>query len=499
MCGIIGIVNYNYELKDFFSKIKELSHRGEDGFGIFLDSCVYRFTDWQDLDLFVSENNSNYSFLAVHLLHSMVNYRPQPLIGEEGFLIANCEIYNWKELAQKYDLVVENDAELLLNLIENYGSSPSKLKKILWQLDGDFAFSYFTDKKVILSRDFVGVKPLFYNHLNDGSLHFASERKILPNKESSTPLYPGEILEYNLNSKQIKTVESDFLTSKNLLEKKTPSKSIDKLELESSLKEKLETAVLKRLPENDVEVGVLFSGGIDSTLIAKILKDNNIDFKCYTSHLTGRNIEEALDYNYALEISKQLGLDLRVEEVNLEELESSIQEITDLLETSNYIKVSVALPLYFSLKKAREDNVKVILSGLGAEELFAGYRRHMRAEDVTKECLEGLQILHDRDLYRDDLVSMKNNIEIRLPFLDLDLIDFSFKIPSEYKINKETNQSKIILREVSEKFGLDKEFAWRKKKAAQYGSKFDKGILRLAKDKNETKQDYLLRFNKNMD
>ena len=86
---------------------------------------------------------------------------------------------------------------------------------------------------------------------------------------------------------------------------------------------------------------------------------------------------------------------------------------------------------------------------------------------------------------------MANNIELRVPFLDRDLIRYCLNIPVKYKISSDKVRSKIVLRDVSRDLGLDEKYAERQKKAAQYGSKFDKGIHRLAKDKNLSKQDYL--------
>ena len=90
---------------------------------------------------------------------------------------------------------------------------------------------------------------------------------------------------------------------------------------------------------------------------------------------------------------------------------------------------------------------------------------------------------------------MANNIELRLPFLDLALIDYSLKIPAKYKISKE--HKKIILRMIADDLNIKKEFAWRPKKAAQYGSKFDRAIEKLAHKKGfKFKSDYLNSFSK---
>ena len=203
-------------------------------------------------------------------------------------------------------------------------------------------------------------------------------------------------------------------------------------------------------------------------------------------------MEEAQDYLYANEIAKKYNLDLKIAEINTNNLEPDIIEVIKLIEDTNYIKVSVALPFYLSCKKAKEDNIKVMFSGLGSEEIFAGYKRHKKVEDPNDECYKGLLTLNKRDLYRDDVICMKFSQELRLPYLDKKLINYALKIPHKYKLNLKENRSKIILRDIaSETLNLEKRYSERQKSAAQYGSKFDKALLRLAKDKGMNKQDYL--------
>ena len=130
-----------------------------------------------------------------------------------------------------------------------------------------------------------------------------------------------------------------------------------------------------------------------------------------------------------------------------------------------------------------------MFSGLGSEELFAGYERHTKAKNINKECFNGLLSMYERDITRDLAVAKAQNINLRVPYLEKELIQYSLKIPEKYKLTKDKN--KLILREVAEQLGL-KEFAWRKKRAAQYGSKFDRALLKLAKRNGfKYKKEYL--------
>ena len=236
---------------------------------------------------------------------------------------------------------------------------------------------------------------------------------------------------------------------------------------------------------------MLFSGGVDSTYIAIVLKKLGVEFTCYTAKVEGGKIEEAPDLIYAKKIAKDYDLDLKIAVIETQKLEEIVIDVVKTIEDRNYIKTSVALPFYLACKKAKEDGVKVMFSGLGSEEIFAGYNRHKKVEDANKECLEGLKILYVRDLYRDDVITMKNNIELRLPFLDKELIKYALNIPVKYKLSKDKVDSKLILREIAKELGLNEEYAMRQKKAAQYGSKFDKGLLRLAKDFGGSKEEYM--------
>jgi len=104
--------------------------------------------------------------------------------------------------------------------------------------------------------------------------------------------------------------------------------------------------------------------------------------------------------------------------------------------------------------------------------------------------LSALMQMHENDLYRDDVASMENSVELRLPFLDSEFAKFALNVPEKFKINN--NENKIVLREIGKNIGLPEEIYARKKLAAQYGSNFLKGIDKLAKKYSfQTKKEYL--------
>ncbi|MFQ5475013.1 MAG: asparagine synthase C-terminal domain-containing protein, partial [Candidatus Nanoarchaeia archaeon] len=177
---------------------------------------------------------------------------------------------------------------------------------------------------------------------------------------------------------------------------------------------------------------------------------------------------------------------------NLDEAEKIIRKAVAILakpekvDADYVVKVGVA-SVVIAVAGIAED--KLFFSGLGSEELFAGYERHEKAGDVNEECWRGLRAMWRRDLIRDSAVAEALDIELRTPFLDKGLIVSAMAVPGNRKINDK--DKKIILREIAEELGLE-EYAWRKKQGAQYGSRFDRAIAKLAKKKGfEKKGDYL--------
>jgi len=245
--------------------------------------------------------------------------------------------------------------------------------------------------------------------------------------------------------------------------------------------------IKKNIPNS--KFGILFSGGVDSTTIAQVCKNFGKNFICYTAALSEKGMTEAEDLIYSKKVSKKLGFKLKIKTISVDETEEYIKKILKIIKEPNVVKVGVALPFYIAYEMALKDNVKVMFSGLGSEEVFAGYERHLKARSVNKECFNGLLAMYERDLTRDLKVAKALGIKLKVPFLDEKIVEYGLKIPAKFKLNKE--QNKIILREVAFELGLG-DFAWRKKRAAQYGSKFDRAILKLAKKNGfKYKKDYL--------
>lgn len=241
-------------------------------------------------------------------------------------------------------------------------------------------------------------------------------------------------------------------------------------------------AIKKRIPNE--KFGVFLSGGVDSSLIAFVLNKLGADFTCYSV-----GIKESKDLEGAREFTKQFDLAWKYKVFSFEEIEEIARKTKKIFEKPDVVNVGVGSVVYACAEVAKKDGVTLFFGGLGSEEIFAGYQRHEKVEDVNAECWQGLKSMYQRDLTRDYALAKELGIRVLCPFLDDELIISAMGIPGEEKIKK--GHKKAILREIAEELGLPHEIAWREKRAAQYGSGFDKAFDKLAKHKGISKSNFI--------
>jgi len=269
--------------------------------------------------------------------------------------------------------------------------------------------------------------------------------------------------------------------------KSETQQSTDAPSTKDELKDALLNAVKKRIPKN--KFAILFSGGIDSSFIAFLCNKFSPDqFTCYTVGL-----ETSPDIQFSQKVAKEYNLNHKMKILTLEEIEKAINILRplfkDIKDQNLAVLYGVGVVSYFGLKMAKEDGHDLCFAGLGSEEIFAGYQRHQQADNINEECWQGLSQMWARDFLRDSIVASHLKIGVATPYLDKEVILKAMTTPGETKIIDE--KKKVPLREIAEQEGLEKEFAWRKKKGAQYGASIIKAIQKLSKKEKKTMIRYL--------
>lgn len=238
------------------------------------------------------------------------------------------------------------------------------------------------------------------------------------------------------------------------------------------VKELIKKAIIERV--TDKKVGVMFSGGIDSTLIAKVLADElgnkNVILVSVGCFDEGRKYPD--DLVVAEKLADELGLELYKVELSHDETVNVFTETINLLrkegeEYVNSVNVSVGAVEVAAFKKFNELSISEVFAGLGSEEVFAGYLRHESSEDLIDTSFESLKDMRDRDLVREVCLASHFKIKGRTPFMDENLLRLTFCMDKKIKLNNQEN--KVAVRELGKDLKLSN--AERKKKAAQYGSR----------------------------
>jgi asparagine synthase (glutamine-hydrolysing) len=250
----------------------------------------------------------------------------------------------------------------------------------------------------------------------------------------------------------------------------------------AELKTELIGAVKRRVA--GAKFGVLLSGGVDSSLLALLCKQIGKEFTCYTV-----GIEGSPDLIAARNAAQLLGLQLKQRIYTKSELEQLFHTVAKLLPRVDVVSVGVGTVVLAAAQLAKEDGITVLMGGLGSEEIFAGYERHAQSADVNAECWAGLFNMHARDFVRDAAIAHALQIQFLTPFLDPAVISTAMRIPGTAKIV--SGEKKVILRKMAAAIGLPQEIAYRKKQAAQYGSKFDAVLEKCAKQDGLGKQAYV--------
>lgn len=438
MCGFLAIIGKGKDEELVKELSKRMAHRGPD-----------------ESDLHITDNGHilSHERLSIIDLHS----GRQPIQGTStAWMVHNGEIYNHQELRntilKDHTFRTKSDSEVIVHLYEKYGYD------FVDMLDGDFAFVVVDGDDYIAGRDPLGVKPLYYGMDDRGRMYFASEMKALADQcKTFSTFPPGHY--YTAQTGFVKYYKPEYEDFKVCTE------SVD-LEL---LREKLTEATKKRLM-SDVPIGVLLSGGLDSSLTssiaARLLKEKGKELHSFSIGLD----KEAPDAVAARKVAEFLGTIHHEVHFTIEQGIEILDKLIWHLETYDVTSIRASTPMYFLSKAITEKGIKVVLSGEGADEVFGGYlyfRNAPSTEDFTKETIERVQKLFTADLLRADKSTMAHGLEARVPFLDKAFLDVAMKIEGEQKLPKTyAGVEKYILRkafDTPEKPYLPKEVLWRQK------------------------------------
>jgi asparagine synthase (glutamine-hydrolysing) len=500
MCAIAGIVtlkgDHDVSL-DLYNMLESMKHRGPDGSGCYVNGQIIHDSL---IDLKVPKG----SFGLGHNLLSIVGKEVSQPIEKHGLiLVANAEVYNYRELKKccNDEYKTDSDCEVIISIIKKFynGSLSNAVKKAVHEIDGDYAFAIYDGIELVVIRDALGVKPVYYGSDDDKTIFaFASEKKALW-KVGITNIHtlkPHHLLTHNME-KNLSTIKNLEEFKENITNFKATHSNqpigTGKSYYKSKLMNALIDSVSKRVNELS-EVGIIFSGGIDSTILAKISQDLGVKTKLYTV-----GTENSVDIKFAKKTAKYLDLPIEVKILKIPDVKKYTEFVLNAIEEFNIMKIGVGIPSYAASEMARDDNIKVMLSGQGADELFGGYNRYIqfykdKGELAQEDLKSDVSNLYHVNLQRDDAVTMANSVELRVPYLDQKLVEIAMNIPMQYKIyNEDENLRKCILREVASDLEVPQDIVRRPKKAAQYGSGVHKILVKkiLKDEKYKTKLETL--------
>lgn len=402
---------------------------------------------------------------GLHMIHHRLaivnpNSGAQPIVNVYGAVAVNGEIYNYKELAEqlgrteKQISLYSSDCEVINELMFK---NPAWVTKLV----GMYAFAYFNTntRKLFIARDPVGIIPLYYCIAPNGSYYFASELKCLPhhgmifqgtkyinlNKircpspmkimleawEIESPLLGAELSSPKLTLRSLKGIDENERT----YFKKSGFISANS----TQIREKMLKTIRGYLPSSPIRYAVLLSGGLDSSIIAGAVR-----------HILGPD-EPIYTFSVGLIDSPDLiAARVMAKWINSihQEVHFTIQEGIDLipqavlqLETFDITTIRAGIPMLILAKKIHEQGFKVVLSGEGSDEVWAGYKYfHYAPEaELFDELVRKINTLHWYDCRRANMAMMTHSIELRVPFLDTEFLNFAMTIDPKDKMPRSIN------------------------------------------------------------
>ncbi|ARF10875.1 asparagine synthase [Hokovirus HKV1] len=453
MCGIICIIHYhNKENYDFnLDKFKEctdrLKNRGP-------DKTNYLVIKKENYDIY-------FGFTRLAIMDTSINGM-QPFTNNNGdYVICNGEIYNYLDLAKKYDINLETscDCEILLPLLNKLDFT-----NVVNNLDAEFALIYYNnlENKLFAARDKYGVRPLYYG-FSDNLIGFGSELKSLHSvMDYVEQVKPQNIFQIELDKPRNENVHIERYYDINNVKFNVNN---DIVLIKQNIRNLLFNAVKKRLIA-DRPIGFLLSGGLDSSLIvaiaSKILGPENIT--CFSIGIPG-----SPDIEAAKIVVNYLGIkNHHIIPFLIEEGISILPQVIETIETYDITTIRASTPQYIMAKYIKDNtDIRVILSGEGSDELHGSYRYFYNAPNSIEFNKETKRLLTDLcyfDNLRTDRTMANHGLEVRVPFLDFDYVNYILSIDQNLLMFNDKNMEKKIIRDSFIKL-LPEEILYRRKEA----------------------------------
>ncbi|MCR5311641.1 MAG: asparagine synthase B [Lachnospiraceae bacterium] len=376
----------------------------------------------------------------------------QPFNHNGNKLVCNGEIYGFRpikeELSKDYTFVSESDCEILLPLYERKGVSMFK------ELDAEYALVIYDSKRkgLVAARDPIGIRPLFYGYPKEGEIVFASEAKNLVGLVPMIyPFPPGHYY-----------ADGNFICYRDM--SRVSEYSDDDLETVcGKIHDKLVKGIEKRL-DADAPLGFLLSGGLDSSLVCSV--SQKLLKKPIRTFAIGMSTD-AIDLKYAKEVADYIGSDHTEVIITAEDVIKALPDVVHLLGTFDITTIRASIGMYLVCKAIHETtDVRVLLTGEISDELF-GYKYTDYAPDAEsfqKEAAKRIRELYMYDVLRADRCISVNSMEARVPFGDLDFVDYVMSINPKLKMNV-YNKGKYLLRHAFEGDYLPYDILMREKAA----------------------------------
>lgn len=470
MCSVIGVYSKNGGdvSQETLRLMQALEHRGPEAFGVRGSRAEKKAGALKDLAPLPQS-----PLMLGHCLLSTTGYSVQPITVGAVSVAHNGQIYNFDEL-NLHGAKLASDSQVIAEFfsagLEKSGLAVV-LKKFMRAAIGEYAVGMVYKGRLYAFRDPFGLKPLWFGE-NEFICAFASEPSALMKIgiEFPRPIQPGYLLEASskgISEQKVFSV-ADF--------RKTVPKSFSR----KRLREEFERAI--KFQTNGLKkAAVLFSGGVDSSLVAGAVSGRIKDTRLFVAGIEGSH-----DIVNAKAAAQSLGLQL--EKIMLDE--NSVHDLAlrcvKILSFFDEMQVGLAVPLLACADRIREMGFKVVFSGQGSDEVFAGYSEYQKVlrekgfRGVEHEIWASLSRMWSRNFYRDDIITASNSLELRLPFLSRNFLCEAMAFPARKKIRSDSDSlRKHPVRELALSLGVPSEICSKPKKALQYGSGSQKLVSKI--------------------